>query len=47
MDLLLRTVGISIELFDFINDGVRSLLIALGVSIVLTLTIVIGNEEEE
>jgi len=47
MDLLLRTVGISIELFDFINDGVRSLLIALGVSIILTLTIVIGNEEEE
>lgn len=47
MDLLLRTVGISIELFNFINDGVRSLLIALGVSIVLTLTIVIGNEEEE
>jgi cell division transport system permease protein len=47
MDLLLRTVGITIDLFDFINDGVRSLLIALGVSIVLTLTIVIGNEEEE
>lgn len=47
MDLFLRTVGISIELFDFINDGVRSLLIALGVSIVLTLMIVIGNKEEE
>lgn len=47
MDLLLRTVGISIELFDFVNDAVRSLLIALGVSIILTLMIVIGNEEEE
>jgi len=47
MDLLLRTVGISIELFDFVNDAFRSLLIALGVSIVLTLTIVIGHEEEE
>jgi hypothetical protein len=47
MDLLLRTVGISIDLFDFINDGVRSLLIALGVSIILTFTIVIGNDEEE
>lgn len=47
MDLLLRTVGISINLFDFIHDGVRSLVIALGVSIILTLTIVIGNDEEE
>jgi cell division transport system permease protein len=47
MDLLLRTVGISIDLFDFLHDGVRSLLIALGVSIVLTMTIVIGNDEEE
>jgi hypothetical protein len=47
MDLLLRTVGISIQLFDFLNDALRSLLIALGVSIVLTMTIVIGNAEEE
>jgi cell division transport system permease protein len=47
MDLLLRTVGISIDLFDFVNDALRSLLIALGVSIVLTLTIVVGNSEEE
>ncbi|MDD2838344.1 MAG: cell division protein FtsX [Sulfuricurvum sp.] len=47
MDLLLRTVGISIQLFDFVDDAFRSLLIALGVSIVLTLTIVIGHEEEE
>lgn len=46
MDLLLRTVGITIQLFDFVNDALRSLVIALGVSIVLTLTIVIGNEEE-
>jgi cell division transport system permease protein len=47
MDILLRTVGISIELFNFVNDAVRSLVIALGVSIVLTLTIVVGNREEE
>lgn len=47
MDKVLQTVGITVELFDFVNDGVRSLLIALGVSIVLTLTIVIGNTEEE
>jgi cell division transport system permease protein len=47
MDKLLQTVGISIELFDFINDAIRSLAIALAVSIVLTLTIVIGNTEEE
>ncbi|MDD2266129.1 cell division protein FtsX [Sulfuricurvum sp.] len=47
MDLLLQTVGIKIQLFNFIDDSIRSLLIALGVSIVLTMTIVIGNEEEE
>ncbi|MBN2869777.1 MAG: cell division protein FtsX [Campylobacterales bacterium] len=47
MDKVLQTVGISIELFDFVDDAVRSLVIALGVSIVLTLTIVIGNTEEE
>jgi cell division transport system permease protein len=47
MDGLLQTVGIKIELFNFINDSIRSLLIALGVAIVLTLTIVIGNDEEE
>ncbi len=47
MDLLLRTVGITIQLFDFVHDGVRSLLIALGVSIVLTLTIVIGSDNKE
>lgn len=47
MDILLRTVGISIDLFDFLHDGVRSLIIALSVSIILTLTIVIGNDEEE
>ncbi len=47
MDKVLNTVGISIELFDFVDDAVRSLVIALGVSIVLTLTIVIGNTEEE
>lgn len=47
MDKALHTIGISIQLFDFVHDAVRSLIIALGVSIVLTLTIVIGNTEEE
>ncbi len=47
MDKLLQTVGITISLFDFLNDALRLLAIALGVSIVLTLTIVIGNTEEE
>lgn len=47
MNILLNTVGIKVQLFDFINDSVRSLLIALGVAIALTLTIVIGHEEEE
>lgn len=47
MDRLLHTVGIEVQLFNFVNDAVRSLLIALGVSIILTFTIVIGHEEEE
>ncbi|MDD5051596.1 MAG: cell division protein FtsX [Sulfuricurvum sp.] len=47
MDVLLHTVGIKIQLFNFINDSIRSLIIALSVSIVLTLTIVIGQQEEE
>lgn len=47
MNNLLHTVGIQIQLFDFINDAVRSLAIALGISIILTFTIVIGNSEEE
>ncbi|MDD2838021.1 MAG: cell division protein FtsX, partial [Sulfuricurvum sp.] len=47
MEMLLRTVGISIDLFNFVNDALRSLIIALSVSIVLTLTIVVGNSEEE
>lgn len=47
MDLLLNTVGITIDLFDFLHDGIRSLIIALSVSIILTMTIVIGNDEEE
>ena len=47
MNLLLHTVGIDVQLFDFVNDSLRSLAIALGVSIFLTLTIVIGHEDEE
>jgi cell division transport system permease protein len=47
MDVLLHTVGIDVQLFDFLGDSLRSLLIALGVSILLTLTIVIGHQEEE
>lgn len=47
IDVLLHTVGIEVQLFDFVNDSLRSLLIALGVAIALTLTIVIGHEEEE
>lgn len=47
MNVLLNTVGIKVQLFDFINDSLRSLLIALGVAIALTFTIVIGHEEED
>lgn len=47
MDKLLNTVGIQVQLFNYLDDSLRSLAIALGVSIVLTFTIVIGGSEEE
>lgn len=42
-----NTIGISVQLFNFVNDAIRSLIIALGISIILTLTIVIFQREEE
>ena len=43
----LKTIGISVELFNFVNDALRSLAIALGISVALTFTIVMFQHEEE
>ena len=43
----LKTIGISVELFNFVNDALRSLAIALGISVALTFTIVMFHREEE
>lgn len=47
MNTLMQTVGIEVQLFDFLHDPLRSLIIALSISIVLTFTIVVGSTEEE
>jgi hypothetical protein len=38
---------LTVELFHFTNDALRSLGIALGISIALTFTIVLFQAEEE
>lgn len=43
----LNAIGIKVELFNFLDDALRSLIIALGIAITLTLTIVIADSEEE
>lgn len=43
----LKEIGITVQLFNFVDDAIRSLVIALGVSIALTFTIVLFNDEEE
>ncbi len=43
----LKTIGISVELFNFVDDALRSLAIALGISVALTFTIVMFHREEE
>ncbi|MDD2829129.1 MAG: cell division protein FtsX [Sulfuricurvum sp.] len=43
----LKTIGITVQLFNFVNDALRSLAIALGISIILTFTIVLFQREEE
>ncbi len=43
----LKAIGISVQLFNFVNDALRSLGIALGISVVLTLMIVIFPNEED
>ncbi len=47
MDRLLLTVGISIDVYSYIDDTLRSLGVALSVSIVLTLMIVIAASDKE
>jgi len=43
----LKAIGITVEMFNFVDDAIRSLAIALSISIVLTFTIVIGSHEED
>jgi len=43
----LKEIGITVQLFNFVDDAIRSLIVALGVSILLTFTIVLFNHEEE
>ena len=43
----LKAIGISVQLFNFVNDALRSLAIALGISITLTFMIVIFPNEEK
>lgn len=43
----LKEIGITVELFNFVNDSLRSLGIALGISVALTLMIVIFHNEED
>ncbi|MCX6074144.1 MAG: cell division protein FtsX [Campylobacterales bacterium] len=47
LTMQLREIGINVQLFNFVDDAIRSLVIALSVSIALTLTIVLVNHEEE
>ncbi|HEX5623026.1 MAG TPA: cell division protein FtsX [Sulfuricurvum sp.] len=43
----LQAIGISVQLFNFVDDAIRSLAIALGISVALTFMIVIFHNEEE
>jgi hypothetical protein len=43
----LKAIGISVQLFNFVDDALRSLIIALGISIALTFMIVIFPNEED
>ncbi|MDO9207270.1 MAG: cell division protein FtsX [Sulfuricurvum sp.] len=47
LTMQLKAIGISVQLFNFVDDAVRSLIIALGVSVALTFTIVLFHREEE
>lgn len=47
LTMQLKEIGISVQLFNFVDDAVRSLIIALGVSVALTFTIVLFHREEE
>lgn len=47
LTMQLKAIGITVQLFNFVDDAVRSLIIALGVSVALTFTIVLFHREEE
>lgn len=47
LTLPLKEIGINVQLFNFVNDALRSLAISLGISIALTFTIVMFHSEEE
>lgn len=45
--LQLKEIGISVQLFSLIEDTLRSLLIALGITITFMFTIVVSHHEEK
>lgn len=47
LTMQLKAIGISVQLFNFVDDAIRSLVIALAVSVALTFTIVLFHREEE
>lgn len=47
LTMQLKEIGISVQLFNFVDDAIRSLIIALSVSVALTFTIVLFHREEE
>jgi cell division transport system permease protein len=47
LTLPLKEIGINVQLFNFVDDALRSLAISLGISIALTFTIVLFHDEEE
>ncbi|MGZ5207898.1 MAG: cell division protein FtsX [Sulfuricurvum sp.] len=47
LTMQLKEIGISVQLFNFVDDAIRSLMIALAISVVLTFAIVLFHREEE
>lgn len=41
-----KTIGIKVELFDFVNDSITALIVSIFVSIMLATFIVLGHKEE-
>ena len=47
LTMQLNAIGITVELFNLVDDALRSLIIALGIAITLTFMIVVAGSEEE